>query len=83
MVEYKFLYFYHDYIRFVKTIMTLFQNKYRIETTRLQGYDYSQPGGYFISLVTFNRACLFGIKKGCSFWEQPFLLYKRNIKNVF
>ncbi|HPG39225.1 MAG TPA: transposase [bacterium] len=27
---------------------------------RLQGYDYTQPGGYFITLVTQNRECLFG-----------------------
>ena len=27
---------------------------------RLQGYDYSQPGGYFITLVTDHRAEIFG-----------------------
>ncbi|GBD17371.1 hypothetical protein HRbin26_02291 [bacterium HR26] len=27
---------------------------------RLQGYDYSQPGAYFLTLVTHDRACLFG-----------------------
>jgi REP element-mobilizing transposase RayT len=27
---------------------------------RLKGYDYSQPGGYFITIVTRDRACLFG-----------------------
>jgi len=27
---------------------------------RLQGYDYRQAGGYFITLVTQDRACLFG-----------------------
>ncbi|HOU97139.1 MAG TPA: transposase [Bacteroidales bacterium] len=27
---------------------------------RLQGYDYSQPGIYFITLCTHNRECLFG-----------------------
>ena len=40
--------------------MTLFKNKYRIESIRLPGYDYSQPGGYFITIVTHNRQCLFG-----------------------
>ncbi len=30
-------------------------------TRRLPGYDYSQPGVYFISIVTENRECLFGI----------------------
>lgn len=27
---------------------------------RLKGYDYSQAGAYFITLVTQNRACLWG-----------------------
>lgn len=27
---------------------------------RLYGYDYSQPGAYFITLCTHNRECLFG-----------------------
>ncbi len=40
--------------------MTLFKDKYRIESIRLQGYDYSQPGAYFITIVTHNRQCLFG-----------------------
>jgi putative transposase len=34
-------------------------------TIRLQGYDYSQKGGYFVTIVTQNRECLFGnIEKG-------------------
>jgi len=27
---------------------------------RLKGYDYSQPGAYFIAICTQDRACLFG-----------------------
>jgi REP element-mobilizing transposase RayT len=27
---------------------------------RLQGYDYTQPGAYFITICTQDRACLFG-----------------------
>lgn len=27
---------------------------------RLQGYDYSAPGAYFITLCTYQRQCLFG-----------------------
>jgi putative transposase len=27
---------------------------------RLKDYDYSQPGGYFITICTKNRSCLFG-----------------------
>ena len=40
--------------------MEKFKNKYRIESIRLRDYDYSQPGGYFITIVTHNRECLFG-----------------------
>ncbi len=38
----------------------LFKNKYRIESSRLKGYDYSNPGAYFITIVTKNRKCYFG-----------------------
>ncbi len=32
---------------------------------RLRNYDYAQPGAYFITIVTFQRKCLFGeIKNG-------------------
>lgn len=27
---------------------------------RLPGYDYSQPGAYFVTVVTYQRECLFG-----------------------
>jgi REP element-mobilizing transposase RayT len=40
--------------------MTLYKNKYRIETARLGGYDYGQPGWYFVTIVTKNRTRLFG-----------------------
>jgi putative transposase len=40
--------------------MTLFNNKFRIESTRLKGYDYSQPGEYFVTINTKNHECLFG-----------------------
>ncbi len=29
-------------------------------SVRLQAYDYSQAGAYFVTICTFNRACLFG-----------------------
>lgn len=38
----------------------LFRNKYRIESSRLKGFDYSGPGKYFITIVTRNRECFFG-----------------------
>ena len=34
--------------------------KHHRHSTRLQNYDYTQPGGYFITIVTFQRDCLFG-----------------------
>lgn len=40
--------------------MALFQNKYRIESTRLPFYDYSSDGFYFVTICTKNRECYFG-----------------------
>ncbi len=34
--------------------------KHHRKTIRMQGYDYSQPGAYFVTIVTQGRACLFG-----------------------
>jgi putative transposase len=30
------------------------------QSIRLQGYDYSQAGVYFVTIVAHQRACLFG-----------------------
>lgn len=35
-------------------------NKYHRKSIRLQGYDYSQAGLYFITICCQDRACLFG-----------------------
>lgn len=32
----------------------------RRNSLRLKGYDYTQPGAYFVTLCTKNRECLFG-----------------------
>jgi putative transposase len=40
--------------------MTLFKNKYRIESIRLKGYDYSTDGYYFVTICTFNNESLLG-----------------------
>ena len=40
--------------------MSLYKNKYRVESARLQGWDYSSPGYYFITVSTHNRMNLFG-----------------------
>ena len=34
--------------------------KHHRRSIRLQGYDYSQAGGYFVTIVTYRRECLFG-----------------------
>ena len=33
---------------------------YHRRSIRLKGYDYTSPGGYFITLVAYQRECLFG-----------------------
>lgn len=40
--------------------MTLYKNKYRIESTRLKGWDYSNDGYYFVTICTKDRECFFG-----------------------
>jgi len=40
--------------------MTLFKDKYRIESIRLPEYDYSQAGYYFITVCVKNREYKFG-----------------------
>lgn len=42
------------------TLRDLYKNKYRIESARLKGWDYSSPGYYFITIVTKNREHWFG-----------------------
>lgn len=34
--------------------------KHHRRSIRLKGYDYSQPGAYFVTICTYNRLCLFG-----------------------
>jgi len=34
--------------------------KHNRQSTRLRGYDYTQAGAYFVTMVTYQRACLFG-----------------------
>ena len=40
--------------------MSLYQNKYRIESTRLKNWDYSANGYYFITICTDNMQKIFG-----------------------
>ena len=34
--------------------------KNRRRSIRLEGYDYTQSGGYYVTIVTKNSECLFG-----------------------
>lgn len=40
--------------------MTLFRGKYRSESARLKGYDYSSPGSYFVTINTRRMVRWFG-----------------------
>ena len=35
-------------------------NKHRRKSIRVPGYDYSQSGAYFVTMVTYRRECMFG-----------------------
>ena len=35
-------------------------NRHHRRSIRLKGYDYTQPGAYFVTIVTQHRECLFG-----------------------
>ena len=41
--------------------MTTFNNKYRVESARLRGWDYAAAGWYFVTICTHDRACVFGV----------------------
>jgi REP element-mobilizing transposase RayT len=38
----------------------LYQDEFRISTTRLPGWDYSEPGMYFVTICTKGMKCSFG-----------------------
>ena len=40
--------------------MALFKDKYRVESTRLSGWDYASFGYYFVTICTHERACFLG-----------------------
>lgn len=41
-------------------VMTYDPEKHHRRSIRLKGYDYTQPGAYFITICTQGRECLFG-----------------------
>ncbi len=40
--------------------MDLYKDKYRVESVRLKGWDYSAAGYYFVTICTLNRLCTLG-----------------------
>jgi REP-associated tyrosine transposase len=50
----------HAYVLGKKMSQKFDPEKHHRRSIRLKGYDYTQPGGYFITLVTYKRECLFG-----------------------
>ena len=40
--------------------MAKYKNRYRIESARLKGWDYRNPGAYFITICTHKRQHFFG-----------------------
>jgi putative transposase len=46
----------------------LFKNKYRISSARLQSWNYANPGMYFVTICTKNKARYFGdiVDTGCT-----------------
>lgn len=40
--------------------MTADTKRFRRQSARYRGYDYSQPGAYFVTMVTRDHLCLFG-----------------------
>jgi len=44
--------------------MTLFQNKFRVESARLKDWDYSNDGVYFVTICTYKHINYFGKIKG-------------------
>ena len=39
--------------------------KYHRRSVRLKEFNYAQPGGYFVTIVTYQRDCLFGEILNC------------------
>jgi putative transposase len=40
--------------------VTLYQNKYRVESARLRDWDYRARGWYFVTMCAHKHACIFG-----------------------
>jgi len=55
------IFFTYDFFGWIDVSkMDKYQNKYRIKSVRLLGYDYTRAGLYFITICTKNREHYFG-----------------------
>jgi len=41
-------------------IQRMRSRNYQRRSVRLKGFDYSQPGGYFVTICAREKACVFG-----------------------
>lgn len=57
-------------------------DKHHRRSIRLKGYDYTQVGVYFVTLVTHNRGCLFEDSVLCRVIEHCWSEIPRHFKNV-
>ncbi len=63
--------------------MSKYKNKYRVESTRLKGWDYSSVGKYFITFVTKHRKHWFGkIENGEMKLNQYGKIFEKEILNT-
>jgi REP element-mobilizing transposase RayT len=61
----------------------LYKNKYRVDSLRLPGWDYSSPGFYFITICTKDWANYFGkIRNGKVFFYQLGWITKKYLKQI-
>lgn len=51
--------------------MTLYKDKYRVESARLKGWDYSAVGYYFVTICTRDRLCTLGNVVDGVMWLSP------------
>jgi putative transposase len=63
--------------------MTLFQNKYRVESAHLKDYDYSSEGDYYVTICLEKRRELFGnVKDKNVILSKPGLAAEKEWKNL-
>ena len=64
-------------------IMSLFNNKYRSQSHRWQFWDYSAPGAYFITFISYERLSIFGeIEGGEMILSEEGEIAKNNLTNL-